>query len=251
MSSPLGPVGPLGVVVDIEGTTSATGFITEQLYPYSRKHFARWLDEHGDHPDVVRAVTEVRDLLGDPEADTRRIVEALNGWLDRDEKVTPLKSLQGLIWAEGFASGELTSHFYPDVIPALRAWHAAGHRLYVFSSGSVAAQRAWFGSSPEGSLLPLFSGHFDTGTAGPKRIAESYRSIAEQIGESRAERLVFLSDVVEELDAAREAGWCTVGVRRPGVNEPYYDRGVGDHSETATFARVDLDGDGPVLRPDA
>ncbi|MFE5332374.1 acireductone synthase [Embleya sp. NPDC056575] len=248
MSSGTNPVdAPLTVVVDIEGTTSATGFITEQLYPYSRVHFARWLDEHGDHPDVVRAVEAVRELIGEPDADNRRIVEALNGWLDRDEKVTPLKALQGLIWAEGFASGELTSHFYPDAIPALRAWHAAGHRLYIFSSGSVAAQRAWFGSSPEGSLLPLFSGHFDTENAGPKRIADSYRTIAARIGE-RPERLVFLSDVVEELDAAREAGWWTIGVRRPDADEPYYDRGVGDHPETATFARLDLTGDRPILR---
>ncbi|OPC83994.1 acireductone synthase [Embleya scabrispora] len=248
MSSGTNPIdAPLTVVVDIEGTTSATGFITEQLYPYSRAHFGRWLDEHGDDPDVVRAVEAVRELIGEPDADDRRIVEALNGWLDRDEKVTPLKALQGMIWAEGFASGELTSHFYPDAIPALRAWHAAGHRLYIFSSGSVAAQRAWFGSSPEGSLLPLFSGHFDTENAGPKRVADSYRAIAARIGEL-PERLVFLSDVVDELDAAREAGWWTIGVRRPDADEPYYDRGVGDHPETATFARLDLDGDRPILR---
>jgi enolase-phosphatase E1 len=236
---------PLTVVVDIEGTTSATGFITEQLYPYSREHFRRLLDERADEPEVARAIAGVRELIGEPDADVKRIDEALNGWLDRDEKVTPLKALQGLIWAEGFASGDLTSHFYPDAIPALRAWHAAGHTLYIFSSGSVAAQRAWFGSSPEGSLLPLFSGHFDTENAGPKKVADSYRSIAEQIGEAEPGRLVFLSDLVEELDAARAAGWETIGVRRPG--EPYYAKGVGDHPETDSFARVDLTGERPTV----
>lgn len=236
---------PRRIVVDIEGTTSATGFITEQLYPYSREHFSRWLDEHADEPATARAIAGVRDLIGEPDADTKRIEAALNGWLDRDEKVTPLKALQGLIWAEGFASGDLTSHFYPDAIPALRAWHAAGHRLYIFSSGSVAAQRAWFGSSPQGSLLPLFEGHFDTENAGPKKVADSYRSIAEQIGEPDPKRLVFLSDLVEELDAARAAGWWTIGVRRPG--EPYHAKGVGDHLETDSFARVDVAGERPTL----
>jgi len=236
---------PRTVVVDIEGTTSATGFITEQLYPYSRAHFRRWLDERADEPEVARAIAGVRDLIGEPDADAKRIEEALNGWLDRDEKVTPLKALQGVIWAEGFASGDLTSHFYPDAIPALRAWHAAGHRLYIFSSGSVAAQRAWFGSSPEGSLLPLFEGHFDTENAGPKRVADAYRVIAERIGEHDAGQLVFLSDLVEELDAAREAGWWTIGVRRPG--EPYWAKGVGDHPETDSFARVDVTGEHPTV----
>ncbi|MCF2527885.1 acireductone synthase [Yinghuangia soli] len=237
---------PVHVVVDIEGTTSATGFITEQLYPYSRKHFAQLLDTRGTEPDVARAAAAVRELIGEPEAGTERIVEALNGWLDRDEKVTPLKTLQGVIWAEGFASGELTSHFYPDAIPALRAWHAAGHTLYVFSSGSVSAQLAWFGHSAEGSLLPLFSGHFDTETAGPKKIASSYDAIAAAVGETDPARFVFLSDLVEELDAAKEAGWRTVGVRRPG--EPYYAKGVAGHPETDSFARIDLSGAEPVVR---
>jgi len=236
--------GPLTIVVDIEGTTSATGFITEQLYPYSRKHFARWIEERGQEEAVARAVTGVRELIGEPEADTDRVVEALSGWLDSDEKATPLKSLQGLIWAEGFASGELTSHFYPDAIPALRAWHAAGHHLYVFSSGSVAAQRAWFGHSSEGSLLLLLNDPATTENAGPKRVADSYRRIADAVG-SESSRLVFLSDLVEELDAAREAGWWTVGVRRSG--EPNSDRGVGDHLDTATFARIDLTGRHPRL----
>ncbi|NUP31148.1 MAG: acireductone synthase [Streptomycetaceae bacterium] len=239
------PTAPLHVVVDIEGTTSATGFITEQLYPYSRKHFARVIEQRGGEPEIARAVAAVREHLGDPGAGTDAVVAQLNAWLDRDEKATPLKTLQGVIWAEGFASGELTSHFYPDAIPALRAWHAAGHRLYVYSSGSVSAQLAWFGHSAEGSLLPLFSGHFDTENAGPKKTAASYRAIAAALGEDDAARFVFFSDLVDELDAARDAGWHTVGVRRAG--EPYFDRGVGTHPETDSFARVDLSGQQPVV----
>jgi enolase-phosphatase E1 len=234
------------VVVDIEGTTSATAFVVERLYPYSAARFAGWIGQHHDDPEVARAVAQVRELIGEPAAGTDRVVAALRGWLAEDQKVTPLKTLQGAIWAQGFAAGELVAHFYPDAVPTLRAWKAAGHRLYVFSSGSVAAQRAWFGHSPAGDLLPLLSGHFDTDSAGPKREAGSYRRIAAATGSDPA-RTVFLSDLVAELDAARAAGWHTVGVRRPG--EPHHRQGVGDHLEVASLAEVDLSGDRPALAP--
>lgn len=233
------------VVLDIEGTTSATAFVVERLYPYSSERFATWIDEHRDDPDIARAVEQVRGLIREPDAGTERIVAALRGWLAADEKVTPLKTVQGKIWAAGFASGELVSHFYPDVIPALRAWHAGGRRLYVFSSGSVAAQRSWFAHTPEGDLRRLVSGYFDTENAGAKRSAASYRTICAATGAAPADT-VFLSDVVDELDAARDAGWHTVGVRRPG--EPHYDRGVGDHLAVASIAELDLTGERPAAR---
>lgn len=227
------------VVLDIEGTTSATSYLVDRLYPYSAERFAGWLDEHADDPDTARAVEQVRALTDEPSADTARVVEILRGWLAEDVKATPLKTLQGLIWARGFASGELTAHFYPDVVPALRAWHAAGHRLFVFSSGSVTAQRSWFAHSPDGDLCPLLSGHFDTESAGPKREVGSYRAIGLAVGAEPAD-IVFLSDVTAELDAARAAGWYTVGVRRPG--EPHYDAGVGGHREIDTFTGFDVGG---------
>ena len=233
------------VVLDIEGTTSATHYLVDRLYPYSAQRFAEWIDTHPDDPDTARAVAQIRDLTGEPAADTARLDEVLRGWLAEDRKATPLKTIQGLIWARGFADGELTAHFYPDVIPALRAWHDAGLRLAVFSSGSVTAQRSWFGHSPEGDLTPLVSGHFDTDNAGPKRVVDAYRGIAGAMGTDPA-RTVFLSDVVAELDAARAAGWQTVGVRRPG--EVHFGAGVGDHLEVASFDALDLSGDGPSLR---
>jgi enolase-phosphatase E1 len=225
------------VVVDIEGTTSSTGFVVQTLYPYSRARFRQVLTDRAGEPDVARAAAQVRDLLGDPGADVDRIVAALDAWLDRDEKVTPLKTLQGLIWADGFAAGDLTAHFYADAIPALRAWHAAGLRLYVFSSGSLTAQATWFGHSPDGDLLPLFTDRFDTENAGPKRVASSYGKIAAATGEDPA-ATVFLSDLAAELDAAREAGWLTVGVRRPG--EPYADAGTPGHPEIGRFDELTL-----------
>jgi len=225
------------VVLDIEGTTSATGFVVDVLYPYSRSRFGAVLSERSGDPDVLRAVAQVRELIGEPDADAVRVEKALNEWLDEDRKATPLKTLQGLIWSEGFARGELVSHFYDDVIPALRRWHAAGVRLHVYSSGSVAAQRAWFRSSPEGDLLPLVEGLYDTENAGPKQEPESYAAIAAAIGAAPG-RILFLSDRPGELDAARAAGWQAVGVRRPG--EPYYEQGVGDHPEAGTFDAITI-----------
>ncbi|WP_078659641.1 acireductone synthase [Streptomyces rimosus] len=225
------------VVLDIEGTTSATGFVVDELYPYSRKRFGRLLTERAEEPAVRRAVAQIRELLAEPGADAARIERALGAWLDEDRKVTPLKTLQGIVWAEGFANGELVSHFYPDVVPRLRAWHAAGVRLHVYSSGSVAAQRAWFGHSPEGDLRTLADRFYDTENAGPKLVATSYETIAADLG-AAPDRVLFLSDRPGELDAARAAGWRTAGVRRPG--EPYYESGVGDHPEVASFAELEI-----------
>jgi enolase-phosphatase E1 len=225
------------VVLDIEGTTSATGFVVDVLYPYSRSRFGALLSQRSTDPAVARAIAQVRAEIGDPDADAARVEKALNAWLDEDRKATPLKTLQGLIWSEGFARGDLVSHFYDDVVPALRAWHTAGVRLHVYSSGSVAAQRAWFRSSPEGDLLPLVGSLYDTENAGPKQEAASYRTIAADL-DVPADRILFLSDRPGELDAARAAGWHTMGIRRPG--EPYYEQGVGEHAQAGTFDEIDI-----------
>lgn len=224
------------VVVDVEGTTSTAGYVVDTLYPYSRKRFRPLLVERADDPEVVRAVAQVRELAGIPDAGPDDVVAALENWLDRDEKVTPLKTLQGLIWSAGFAAGDLTSHFFPDAIEALRRWRAAGLTLFVYSSGSVAAQRAYFGHSSEGDLLPLIEGLFDTENAGPKRQASSYERITAAIGTPPG-RTLFLSDLPAELDAARAAGWQTALVQRPG--EPDAAADPGTHPVVGTFAEVE------------
>jgi len=157
--------------------------------------------------------------------------------MDGDVKATPLKTLQGRIWADGFAAGELTAHFFPDVPPALRAWRERGFHLAVFSSGAVSSQRPWFAHSDAGDLSALIERHFDTVNAGPKKETGSYRRIAETLGEP-PERLLFLSDVPAELDAAAAAGWRTVGVARPG--EPNEKAGFGPHPVIASFAELAL-----------
>lgn len=220
------------VVVDIEGTTSSISHVHDHLFPYSRQRLPDWLAAHAADPTVVAALAETRSLAGRPDADLPELVAILRAWIDEDRKAGPLKTLQGLIWADGYADGSLRSHVYEDVPPALRAWTAAGRRVYVYSSGSVLAQQQWFGHCPRGSLLPYLTGHFDTVNAGPKREAASYRSIAAQIGLPAA-GLLFLSDVRAELDAAVAAGWHVVGVRRedaPPIG--------GGHREVRSFAEL-------------
>jgi enolase-phosphatase E1 len=200
------------VVTDIEGTTSSLSFVHDVLFPYAREHLAEFVAHHRDEDAVRRELDEVRRLAG-KDLDEQDIVVALHRWIDEDRKATPLKALQGMIWESGFREGHFQGHVYEDAVRRLREWHARGIRLYVYSSGSVQAQKLLFGHTAHGDLNPLFAGHFDT-TLGPKREPESYRAIAHAIGQPLSE-ILFLSDVAAELDAAREAGMRTVQLVRP------------------------------------
>lgn len=226
------------VVLDIEGTTSSTSSVHVGLYSYARPRLEPFITANADDPEVREAVAQVRADGGLPEdAPVADVVAVLHGWMDGDVKATPLKTLQGRIWADGFAAGELTSHFFPDVPPALRAWRERGLRLAVFSSGAVSSQRPWFRHSDAGDLSVLIERHFDTVNAGPKKEAGSFRRIAESL-DAPPDRLLFLSDVPAELDAAAAAGWHAVGVRRPG--EPSEKADFGPHPVIATFDELTL-----------
>ncbi|WP_182882849.1 acireductone synthase [Microbispora sp. H10949] len=205
------------IVVDIEGTTSSGSHVHTQLFPYSRRRVPEWIRR--PDPGVAAIVEEVRAVAGRPGASLSEVAAILRGWIDADVKAAPLKTLQGLIWEAGFTSGELTSHLYPDVPHALRDWHAHGRRLYVYSSGSVLAQRLWFRHTPYGDLSQCLSGYFDIRNAGPKREAASYAAITAAIGVP-GPRTLFLSDTPDELDAARRAGWRTAQVLRPEEGAP-------------------------------
>lgn len=230
--------GIAAVVVDIEGTTSATSFVYERLFPYARERFPEWIMHRTSDPQVASIIAQVAQASGVTSPSDAQVLNALNGWLDRDEKVTPLKDLQGLIWAEGFERGELESHLFPDVLPALRRWQAAGLREYVYSSGSVTAQRSWFSHTPEGDVRNLFDGYFDTANAGPKRERRSYEVIQDAVG-FEPTQLLFLSDVEAELDAARDAGWRTIGLCRPG--EPHSATGTPGHPQVESFDQIVFD----------
>ncbi|QZX80920.1 acireductone synthase [Metapseudomonas otitidis] len=218
------------ILTDIEGTTSAVSFVFDVLFPYAARHLPGFVSEHAAEPAVAEQLEAVRRESGEPEASVERVVAILLEWIAEDRKATPLKALQGMVWEQGYRAGQLKGHVYPDAVEALRRWHAEGYRLYVYSSGSIQAQKLIFGCSEAGDLSPLFSGYFDT-TSGPKREAGSYRRIVEAIG-LPAEEVLFLSDVVQELDAAREAGLPTIGLAREGGE-------LAGHPTVASFAVID------------
>jgi enolase-phosphatase E1 len=195
------------IITDIEGTTSSISFVRDVLFPYARERLPAFVETHGDTPEVQHWLHEAAREAGLVEASRQEVVELLLQWIDEDRKSTALKALQGMIWKEGYAAGDYRAHLYPEVAARLRDWRAQGLRLHVYSSGSVPAQQLFFRYSEAGDLGPLFAGYFDTET-GPKRDAESYRRIAEAISEQPA-HLLFLSDIVEELDAAAAAGMQT------------------------------------------
>jgi enolase-phosphatase E1 len=202
------------IVTDIEGTTSSISFVHDVLFPYARKRLPAFVETHGDQPEVQHWLHEAAREAGLIEASRQDIIEMLLRWIDADRKSTALKALQGMIWKDGYAAGEYRAHVYPEVAARLREWRADGLRLYVYSSGSIVAQQLFFHYSAAGDLTPLFAGYFDT-TTGHKRESASYQRIAEAVGE-QPEHLLFLSDIVEELDAARTAGWQTAWlVREP------------------------------------
>jgi enolase-phosphatase E1 len=219
------------ILTDIEGTTSAVSFVFDVLFPYAAAHLPDFVREHAGEAEVAAQLDAVRAESGEAGADVERCIAILLQWIAEDRKATPLKALQGMVWEQGYQAGQLKGHVYPDAVEALRRWKQEGYDLYVYSSGSIQAQKLIFGCSEAGDLSPLFSGYFDT-TSGPKREADSYRRIASAIGRP-GEEILFLSDVVQELDAAREAGLQTVGLAREG--------GVLDGHETvASFAVIDL-----------
>ncbi len=204
------------IITDIEGTTSSIAFVHEVLFPYAAHMLPYYVRLHTDEPEVTGILDQVRAEANEAGANTERVIEIMLQWIEEDRKVTPLKALQGMLWEHGYTSEDFTGHVYPDAVRKLTAWHESGKRLYVYSSGSVQAQQLLFGHSDAGDLRELFSGYFDT-RVGPKREAGSYRAIAEHIG-LPADVILFLSDVVEELDAAAMAGMHTMQlVREPGM----------------------------------
>lgn len=226
------------VLTDIEGTTSSISFVKDVLFPYARRALPTFVATRGNNPAVRKWLDAVAAENGGMCNDAM-VVEVLQGWIDEDRKHTALKALQGMIWADGYRHADFTAHIYPDVPAQLRAWHAAGLKLHVYSSGSVPAQRLFFGHSDAGDLTGLFSGWFDTEVGG-KREADSYRGIAEALGLPASE-VLFLSDIVQELDAAREAGMRTVLVDRL---EDYPQPRLGDathgHQRVESFANVNV-----------
>jgi enolase-phosphatase E1 len=199
------------VLLDIEGTTAPIAFVAETLFPFAAARLADFVRAHAADPEIAAALKETAELEGRA-LTTDEAIEVLLGWIAADRKATPLKTLQGKIWRDGYEGGTLRSPVYPDAVAAMRAWKARGLRLDVYSSGSVEAQVLLYRYTADGDLTPLFTGYFDTRT-GPKMEAASYAKIAATIGFAPSD-VLFLSDLPRENDAALAAGMQTIRIDR-------------------------------------
>ena len=200
------------IVLDIEGTTTPLAFVHQVLFPYARLRLGEYLDSFLVTDEGREWLQRARSEWSTDAADD---VTAYSIWLmDRDRKSPALKDLQGRIWERGYRTGELQGDVFPDVPPALTRWRAAGIEVAIYSSGSVLAQRLLFGHTRYGDLTPFLKDFFDTGV-GPKSSADSYRAISAALDRPASE-VLFVSDVVAELDAARSAGMSAVLSIRPG-----------------------------------
>ena len=230
---------PHAILTDIEGTTSSISFVKDVLFPYARRALPAFVREHGNHPQVRHWLNQVADEIGEVgmHPDDVAIVTALQTWIDEDRKHTALKALQGLIWEDGFHNADFTANIYPDAARRLHEWQSGGIPIYVYSSGSVTAQKLFFAHSDAGDLSGLISGWFDTEIGG-KRESSSYRRIAEQLGLS-AKQILFLSDVVEELDAATRAGMRTCLLDRlEDYPIPRTLQEIGKHQRVQAFDEI-------------
>ena len=227
------------ILTDIEGTTSSIAFVHEVLFPYASRALPAFV-RHNIADAAVRhwldkAAMDIGGVVSDD-----CVVEVLQDWIREDRKHPALKALQGMLWKEGYERGDYRGHIYADAADALRAWHALGIPLYVYSSGSVAAQKLLFAHSDSGDLSELFAGNFDTAVGG-KRDVGSYLRIAQELG-IEPNGILFLSDVVEELDAARLAGMETRLLDRPeDYPQPREGAGAKGHARATSFAEISIE----------
>jgi enolase-phosphatase E1 len=252
----LDPAGVRAILLDIEGTVTPIAFVHEVLFPYARSHVESYLASHFDNAETKADIERLRqehaaDMdqdLGPPmliEESTSDQIESMVSyvhWLiERDRKSTGLKSLQGKIWRQGYQDGTLKAPLFADVKPALVRWSRAGLKICIFSSGSAVAQQLFFGHTELGDLTHLIDGYFDT-TTGSKTATNSYQRIA--LAQGRAEEeVLFISDVVAELDAANAAGLRTLLCVRPGnpAQVAGYHQVINNFDEIPSFVSPMID----------
>ena len=226
------------ILTDIEGTTTPIAFVHDVLFPYSHKHLATYIEQHAQDLVVRKCLADTSETAqkeGRQISTAKEAVQQLLTWIQEDRKHPALKTLQGLIWRAGYESGSYQSQVYSDVKLQLSAWKARGLTLGVYSSGSVEAQKLLFGHTPDGDLNCFFSHYFDTAVGG-KREGLSYQRILESLGLSGAS-VLFLSDVPEELVAARSVGMATVQLVRPGTTPAPGERHARDFHEVDAYLR--------------
>ncbi|TQF72473.1 acireductone synthase [Pseudoalteromonas luteoviolacea] len=219
------------ILTDIEGTITRISFVKDILFPYAAEHLPDFVRKNKNDSHVQAQLDAVRQEIAQPAASIDTIIDNLQSWIKEDLKITPLKQLQGLVWQTGYQQGDFTGHIYSDAYEYLQQQHQAGTALYVYSSGSVKAQQLLFAHSDFGDIRPLFSGYFDT-KVGPKKSPSSYQNIVDQLP-FESHEILFLSDIIEELDAAMHAGLHTLQLwRDQQVQSP-------NHPSIASFEQFD------------
>ncbi len=248
MTSMLSNAGIRGILLDIEGTTTPISFVHEVLFPYARSHVRDYLAAHFGSAETISDLARLGDeyaldlqedreppalVDGSRDAAIDSFVSYVLWLMDRDRKSPGLKSLQGRIWEQGYLDGSLTAPLFADVLPAIEKARRAGLKIAIFSSGSVFAQKLLFAHTNAGDLTGFIDDYFDT-TTGPKTASDSYRKIAIALALTATE-VLFISDVIAELDAAQAAGMQTLLCVRPG-NQPQTP--IGTHEIINSFDRL-------------
>ncbi|KAJ1218732.1 hypothetical protein NDU88_006309 [Pleurodeles waltl] len=228
------PAGASVLLLDIEGTTTPISFVKDILFPYIIENVESYLRAHWGEEECKDDVNLLRkqaeedatcdgavpiphssaEGAGNEDQTIQAVVNNVHWQMSHDRKTTALKQLQGHMWKAAYTNGQIKGEVYDDVVPAVRKWREAGLKVYIYSSGSIEAQKLLFGYSIEGNLLELFDGHFDT-TSGQKVESRSYKQIAKSIG-CLPENILFLTDITREAKAAEEAGTHVCVVVRPG-----------------------------------
>jgi enolase-phosphatase E1 len=228
-----------GILLDVEGTTSSIAFVYDVLFADAKEQVGPFLAAHAGDARVLDLAAAITAAAGSPQtpadiaADPTRAALAAIDLMNRDVKDTALKALQGMIWRSGFESGRIVAHVFDDVAPALARWADSGLDVRIYSSGSIEAQRLFFGHTAAGDLTRFLRGHYDT-TTGPKREATSYAAIATDMG-IEPRQILFVSDIGAELDAARAAGMATALAVRPGNRDA---GGIYEHQPIESFAEI-------------
>ena len=204
------------ILIDIEGTVSPISFVKDVLFPYSEEKMEKFIKENKDKHEIKNILQQVQEIEG-KEMDIDEIIQTLKRWIKEDRKIAPLKDIQGFIWKEGFESGQIKAPLYEDAYRKMKEWKEKGYKLYIYSSGSVQAQKLFFSHTDKGNILNWFSGHFDT-KIGNKKETQSYRKIAQEIG-LKPEEILFLSDNPDEIKAAAQAGMKVYRLVRPQDTE--------------------------------
>lgn len=225
------------ILMDIEGTTTSVAFVYDILFPYFKNRIHDFLRDRASLLSVAEPLRLAQNTIWEEAGvvlTLEELADQLVAWTNSDRKHPALKAIQGVVWRAGYENGLLKGHVYEDVPPVLTRWKAVGMQLGIYSSGSVEAQRLLFKYSVYGDLTPSFSNYFDTGV-GPKREAASYQNIAESL-QLLPNAILFLSDIVEELDAAATAGMRTTQIVRPGTTASSRHQVAADFTAIALFS---------------